>query len=148
MSISTYESNPEKLFKLPKDAKRLKRISSKKIGNWCGSLRFDATREYLGIRWYRVRGGFAFSSRSWHNGHYWAREDWVADLEGVCLSVNETDWKGSMFDKKPKAKSWKEAARNKVAEIAERLESQIQKHQVNLNALRRTQAVLKNQMLA
>lgn len=52
--------------------------TKKKLGSYV-ELTYDARLEYLGLNWFRVQGGF---------GGKGDRDDWVADVPGICVSVS------------------------------------------------------------
>lgn len=64
----------------PKGIKPIKLTAS--IGNWV-RMQFDAYIVRNGIRWLRVKGGMSGNND---------REDWVADLPEVCISVSDYNW--------------------------------------------------------
>ncbi len=60
----------------------------KKIeGAWV-EMTFDAEFFHRGIRWLRVKGGM---------GERGDREDWVADIPNVSISVHDYHWNGDSF---------------------------------------------------
>ena len=78
-------SKPKREHK-PKGFQLLKSPVVKKIGGWT-ELKYDASLERYGITWYRIQNGFG------GNGD---REDWVADVPSLCVSVSDYNWiKGS-----------------------------------------------------
>jgi hypothetical protein len=48
----------------------------------------DASLDLVGLTWFRVHGGF---------GGRFDREDWIADLPGVSVTVCDYHWNGSDF---------------------------------------------------
>lgn len=76
-----------KTHRLPKGAKRIDPPLTKEVGNWV-AMEYDAEFDWFGIRWLRAKGGFS------DNGD---REDWVADIPGVNISVHDYHWGGSSF---------------------------------------------------
>lgn len=67
---------------LPKGARHITPVK-KEIGGYV-KLPYDAKVTLNGVTWYRVQGGFS--------GHG-DREDWVADIPLVNLSVHDYEWR-------------------------------------------------------
>jgi hypothetical protein len=77
----------KRTFPLQKGAKMLPKPITKKVGAW-GKMEFDAAIRVYGVRWLRVKDGL---------GGRGDREDWVADLPEVCVSVHDYHWNGDDF---------------------------------------------------
>ncbi len=71
---------------LPKGGKLIKPLR-KKIGTWV-EMEFDATCRRNGLTWFRVKNGM---------GERGDREDWVADVPGVSISVHDYHYNGEDF---------------------------------------------------
>ena len=69
----------------PRDAKPISRKAS--IAGWA-EMEFDASVVRHGITWLHVKNGM---------GGGGDREDWVADLPGITLSVHDYNWDGQSF---------------------------------------------------
>lgn len=74
--------------RLPKSARRLKPELVLTVGNWVEQT-FDAEVWRYGVRWLRVKGGFG-------DGQY-PREDWIAEIPAVAISVHDYHWNGDTF---------------------------------------------------
>jgi len=103
---------------LPKGAFLIKPVRLV-LGDW-SPLVFDAKVVRAGITWYRVKGGLSEGDNS--------REDWLADVPKICISVHDYHWNGDTFgpqhgsfDKAVKAES-KAALRNSKERLAEKQE--------------------------
>lgn len=97
--------------KLPRGAKKLPKPVHKKLGCWV-QLTYDAVVERYGIKWYRVKGGFAEGDNS--------REDWCADVDQCCLAVHDYHWNGDDFG--PSYKSFDDACAGEIKSTQESLE--------------------------
>ncbi len=84
-------------MKLQKGAELLPKMQRIKLGQW-PEMKYDAKLSFQGIVWYRVQGGM---------GERGDREDWVADIPGVCISIHDYYWNGSNFG--PSYKSFEES---------------------------------------
>ena len=63
---------------------------------YCGTWRpqiVDAEVTLEGIKWYRVQGGFGDLDGKRRN----EREDWIADIESISVSVHDYHWNGLDF---------------------------------------------------
>lgn len=84
------------------------------VGAW-KPMRFDAQTERFSVRWLRVLGGMSGKND---------REDWVADLPAVCVSVHDYHWNGDDFG--PSYESFDNACRvelrNELVYATEQLE--------------------------
>ncbi len=91
-----------------------------KIGGWVEQIH-DAKLHRLGLTWYRVQEGF---------GGRGDREDWVADVPRIAVSVsrcyNSQSW-GSVFD--DKVVSFNEAMKLEVAEKLDESKLRKKEHQ-------------------
>lgn len=58
-----------------------------KLGR-CVEMEYDAALEFSGIRWFRVHKGM---------GCRGDREDWVADVPGICVSVHNYQWRAPFW---------------------------------------------------
>lgn len=65
------------------DGAKLMPVEILKIGSW-SPLKMDASYERHGTTWFRVKGGMGGSGD---------REDWVANIFGVCISVHDYMWR-------------------------------------------------------
>lgn len=65
--------------------------------------RVDASLELFGLTWFRVLGGF---------GGRFDREDWIADLPGINVTVCDYHWDGSDFG--PSYGSFEDACRGRL----------------------------------
>lgn len=81
---------------LPKYAKAIEPVS-KKLGGYV-AMEYDAKLTRRGVDWYRCKDGM---------GQRGDREDWVADLPGCSVSVNDYNWNGKDFG--PSFKSFEDA---------------------------------------
>lgn len=57
------------------------------MGSWV-KMTFDAKVERCGIVWFRVKDGL---------GKRGDREDWVANIPHICVSVHDYQWNGDEF---------------------------------------------------
>lgn len=73
--------------KLQKGAVLLPDVLTKETGTYV-KMEFDARGEYFGLTWLRVKDGM---------GGRGDREDWVADIPGVSISVHDYHWNGEDF---------------------------------------------------
>lgn len=67
-----------KEFKLPKGSRKIVPVK-KEIGHWV-KMTYDAQLIFRGVQWLRVKDGMSGNAD---------REDWVANLGGVCISVHD-----------------------------------------------------------
>jgi hypothetical protein len=74
---------------LPKGARLFLKPIHAKIGGW-NEMEFDASVERLGLTWYRVKGGMG---RNQAGNATNDREDWVADIPVMALSVHDYQWR-------------------------------------------------------
>lgn len=95
-------SKMNKQPKLQQGAELLPKIEEVQRGNW-SLLKVDASIAIHGVVWLRVYGGF---------GGRFDREDWIADLPGVSISVCDYHWNGSDFG--PSYPSFEDACRGQL----------------------------------
>lgn len=73
-------------FKLQEGATAIEPVEIE-TGGWVPTV-VDAKLTRNGIDWYRVKDGM---------GGRGDREDWIADVPEVCISVHDYHWNGSSF---------------------------------------------------
>lgn len=84
------KSKPERVKAntvLPKGARSIEPAKHAVIGAWKPQF-FDAKVERHGITWYRVQNGMGGRND---------REDWCADVPGVCIAVHDYHYNGEEF---------------------------------------------------
>lgn len=97
MTTTQRESPP-----LQNGAVLLPEIQTIQTGNWVPQ-QVDASVEVCGVTWVRVYGGM---------GGRFDREDWVAVLPGISVSVHDYHWNGSDFG--PSYGSFEDACREEL----------------------------------
>jgi hypothetical protein len=94
-------------------------MTRRKIGNWKELDYEDEPVEHRGLTWYKVVGGF---------GGRGDRDDWVADVQGACVSV--TKWSNEKWSNRFDA--LEEAMDDEVVQKAEAQRSKVQETALRL----------------
>lgn len=98
---------PVEPLSLPPGARMLARPVQLDTGGWVPQT-VDAVLEFEGVTWARVQGGFGDGQRTgWH-----PREDWVAVVPAVAISVSRYFDKPDVWDRK--SQTMQEAMRAEV----------------------------------
>jgi hypothetical protein len=72
---------------LPKGGEMLPKVIKAKIGGWA-EMEYDAKVMRHGLEWLRVKDGM---------GSRGDREDWVANVNSIAISVHDYHWNGDDF---------------------------------------------------
>lgn len=115
---------------LPKGAKAITPPVKMKLDAWT-EQEVDATVQRHGLTWYRVKGGM---------GGRGDREDWVADVPAVCISVHDYHYNGEDFG--PNHGSFDNACLQEARKSLEHAKEEREENMVELKAINKALAIL------